>query len=710
MKLSHFLLFTLFSLFATAQNELDFDMDVTSGGEIGGYTELSYTITNISSSDITNLVITNSQAVIPSLSLSPLTLAPGATITATGRIAVAGGAPPLGVIFGSTQATVTGLSGTSSISELSDGKGPNGFRVEDGASFYQASVPHRYGVIYIDVDLNRRYDEGIDNTIAGAVINFGDQNGNNFSVSTNETGWWYADIPQNMVNTAGDFIGVVDLNSFPTASTGYQLVDGDSTFPLAYPLAMTFDYSHGYTDGNTNFGLMRATAFLDQNNNGTRDAGEIDVPDTNFEFIANNDLTTRIILNNGIGISVLKSDTDPGNQLNDINASLGRFSNFYTITTNNFDDILTSSGTTTELEFAVTENSIANRDAALYLISNIPPNPGFDSVTSIIIDNTLNGVASGTLQFNNDSRATILSITDSNGADLLNNGTAVLNSGGFTMPYTINSFGHQRLTVTMSTQITGVQIGDTFTHVGSINPSSLDGDTGNNTSTLNVDVVASYDPNDVTEARGELIPINTFSNTDYLEYTIRFQNLGTASAQFVRVLSNLDSELDGTTFEMITTSHDYTYQKDGNSLDFFFDNIQLPSESMDEAGSNGFIKYRVKPLPGFTVGDVIAASASIFFDYNPPVITETWTTTFDAPASIDDSYEVAAYPVPLEGNTLFLNTIDSGKAQLYSLDGREIWNGIVENGTIEFDGINSGFYVLRITSDQKVTTIKLSKK
>jgi hypothetical protein len=222
--------------------------------------------------------------------------------------------------------------------------------------------------------------------------------------------------------------------------------------------------------------------------------------------------------------------------------------------------------------------------------------------------------------------------------------------------------------------------------------------------------VASYDPNDVTEIRGEIIPINTFSNSDYLEYTIRFQNLGTASAQFVRVLSTLDPQLDPATFEMITASHNFTYTKNANDLDWFFDNIQLAAEVNDPEGSNGFIRYKIKPLPGYAVGDVIAASASIFFDYNAPVITETWLTTFDVPASLSDVRLGAVYPIPLKGNTLFFENIVSGKAQLYSLDGKEVWRGDISNSQLTLNAIDSGFYILKVTSKGKVASIKLLKE
>lgn len=707
MKIGNFLIAVLFTVFATAQNELDFDMDVSTG-TVGGYVNITYTVTNISTDPISNLVIDHPDAVINSFTPTPSTLTPGASLTATGQIAISGEGGSLGVIFGSTQASINGLLNGNSITELSDGQGPNGFRVEDGPSFYQAGFPERYGVIYIDVDLNGSYDYGIDTTISGAIINIGDQNGNTFSVSTNETGWWFADIPPSFINTAGDFIGVVDQNSFPTAAANYQLVDGMVPFDLAFPLAAQIEYAHGYIDGN--FARMEVIAYLDENSNGIKDAAEVNMPDMNFEFIENNDPSTSTILNSGSGRPVFKIDSDPGVQLNDVNASLGTFNNFYTITTPNYDDVLTTSGMTSNLEFAVTEVSLSNRDTAVYLINSRAPNPGFNSKTTFIIDNNLNGTATGTLQFNNDQRSTIIGVFDVNNTNLLTNGTATLNTGGFTIPYNINSFGQQRFSVFKSTPITGVQLGDTFTHTAAINPTSIDNDASNNTATLNVDVVASYDPNDVTEIRGAIVPINTFSNTDYLEYTIRFQNLGTASAQFVRVLSTLDPQLDPATFEMITASHNFTYTKNASDLDWFFDNIQLAAEVNDPEASNGFIRYRIKPLPGYAVGDVIAASASIFFDYNAPVITETWLTSFDVPASLSDVRLGAVYPIPLKGNTLYFENIAFGKAQLYSLDGKEVWSGHISNSQLTLNAINSGFYILKVNFEGKVASIKLLKE
>lgn len=701
--------FIIISFAAAAQSDLLFLMDATSG-RIGGYSEITYTITNISSNDVNNIHIDHPDAIVPNFNLSPATLSPGATITATGRIAISGG--NLEILRARyTLATATGTVNGATITEISDGIDLLGNRVSDGASTYFFTEPTDYGIIYIDVDADGNYDLNVDSPVANAVINVADNQGNSFSFTTNEAGWWQlSDLNSQMI--AGEVHrAVIDLNSFPAAGTNYQLTEGEMPFSFIITLADVFPQAHGYSDGTSNFGLMQTSVYLDDNNNGIKDNGEVSVPNTNFEFIADNDPATAVVINNGTGLPVIKSDLNPGVQLNDVNASMGQWSNYFTITTPNYDDIVTAAGTTSILDFAVIETSPNNRDVAVYMTNIIPPNPGFDHVVKVIIDNKLNGTAAGTLSFTHDARSSLLSITDSNGSDLLVNGTATATSSGFNLSYSLTDFNQSEIVVRMSTPTTGLQLGDIFIHDVTISPTSQDNTATNNSATLNVALVASYDPNDITEIRGPSVPINTFSNTDYLEYTIRFQNFGTASAQFVRVLSRLHRLLDVSTFEIITTSHDYSFeQKDRGGLDFFFDNIQLPPESVDEAGSHGFIRYRIKPLPGFTVGDVITARADIYFDYNAPVITETWMTTFDMPASIEDFNFVSAYPIPLTGNKLFVKNIDSGLARLYSLGGREIWKGDLENGQIELDHLQTGLYILKIASGSQITTLKLIKE
>ncbi len=54
-----------------------------------------------------------------------------------------------------------------------------------------------------------------------------------------------------------------------------------------------------------------------------------------------------------------------------------------------------------------------------------------------------------------------------------------------------------------------------------------------------------------------------------------------------------------------------------------FNNIELPDSNINEAASHGFVKFTAKPRSTIPTGTVLANSASIFFDFNQPVITNT---------------------------------------------------------------------------------------
>ena len=53
----------------------------------------------------------------------------------------------------------------------------------------------------------------------------------------------------------------------------------------------------------------------------------------------------------------------------------------------------------------------------------------------------------------------------------------------------------------------------------------------------------------------------------------------------------------------------------------------LPDSNVNELASHGFLRFRVKPVNGLVIGDVIKNTAAIYFDYNLPVYTNTEMTT-----------------------------------------------------------------------------------
>lgn len=134
----------------------------------------------------------------------------------------------------------------------------------------------------------------------------------------------------------------------------------------------------------------------------------------------------------------------------------------------------------------------------------------------------------------------------------------------------------------------------------------------------------SYDPNDkqVSPSFADFDNYTLFSDT--MVYTIRFQNTGTDTAFTVRLEDILNSNLDWTSLRVISASHNYEaiLEEDGQ-LNFIFNDILLPPQIQNEALSHGFIKFAIQAKDGTPENTEINNTAAIFFDFNPPIITNT---------------------------------------------------------------------------------------
>lgn len=138
-------------------------------------------------------------------------------------------------------------------------------------------------------------------------------------------------------------------------------------------------------------------------------------------------------------------------------------------------------------------------------------------------------------------------------------------------------------------------------------------------------VSCAYDPNDKQATpEGYAEPHFILTDTE-IEYKIRFQNTGNAPAFDVVIEDQLDIErLDLSSFTPVTASHSYStiVQPDG-LIRFVFNNIMLPDSTLNEPESHGYVIYRIRTMPGIEAGEEIHNSAAIFFDDNPPIITNT---------------------------------------------------------------------------------------
>ena len=109
-------------------------------------------------------------------------------------------------------------------------------------------------------------------------------------------------------------------------------------------------------------------------------------------------------------------------------------------------------------------------------------------------------------------------------------------------------------------------------------------------------------------------------------YTIRFQNTGNAEAYDVIIRDTLDADLDPSTFQMIASSHEEvlsTTLRNNQFLEFNFQNIFLPDSTSNFEESQGFVSYSIRANADLEDKTLIHNSASIYFDANPPILTNT---------------------------------------------------------------------------------------
>ncbi len=253
--------------------------------------------------------------------------------------------------------------------------------------------------------------------------------------------------------------------------------------------------------------------------------------------------------------------------------------------------------------------------------------------------------------------------------------------------------------------------GETISYTANIFSEETDINPSNNTYELEQLIVNSFDPNDKNVLQGPEILEEQVN--DYLDYVIRFENTGTASAINVRITDTLDENLDWSTFEFINSSHDCVTSIDnGNEVEFNFENIMLPFTDEDPVGSNGYVAFRVKPKSDTVLGDIISGTAEIYFDFNLPIITNTVTTEVveEEILSINsfskEETTLQIFPNPITKNQFKVNTENIGKIdsiKLFDLTGKEIeLNAINVNETeksFSIPDLTPGVYLLKVNNN-----------
>ena len=136
-------------------------------------------------------------------------------------------------------------------------------------------------------------------------------------------------------------------------------------------------------------------------------------------------------------------------------------------------------------------------------------------------------------------------------------------------------------------------------------------------------------------------------------------------------------------------------------VNLIFPNVLLPDCKVNEPASHGFASFRIRPRLPLQPGTVIENIANIYFDYNPPVITEPSVLTAEFSTGVGEmsTDHLQVYPVPARTQLNVHSTILLTRLSILTLDGRMVREEPIQGhgASVGLQGLPSGAYLLRAT-------------
>lgn len=354
--------------------------------------------------------------------------------------------------------------------------------------------------------------------------------------------------------------------------------------------------------------------------------------------------------------------------------------------------------------FCLSANGI-RRDLEIIIAPLVPARPGFDAHYRILYKNKGNQTVQGHVNFTyNQNVLDLVSASVPPQADMTGPGFMywlIPNIRPFENGYVDVVFN-----VNAPTETPAVNIGDVLAFRVFVDVST-DENWTDNEFILNQTVVGSYDPNDITCLQGDIVPSSEIGN--YLHYMIRFENTGNYHAENVVVKEVIDLvKYDIESLQVLGTSHAVDARVRGNIAEFIFKSINLDS------GGHGNVLLKLKSKSTLVTGDQVSKNASIYFDYNFPIVTNDANTVFQS-LSIGEHHldnSIKMYPNPANE---FVTVKASGfikSVEFYDVQGRILETNLVndQETKLELSKYASGIYYLKIKTDKGYKVEKLVKK
>lgn len=374
--------------------------------------------------------------------------------------------------------------------------------------------------------------------------------------------------------------------------------------------------------------------------------------------------------------------------------------------------------------FYLTNPPVQDLNVDLWDYSNATP--GFSYYTRVKYCNRGNTIMNGNLEYDYNSLLGFESITGWGSTLTFHD----IPGHKFYWSFSNLNPGACRYVDVRFTVPTNAALGTGLQGTAEVLPTAGDANPADNTDGEYTTIVGSWDPNDK-----QVEPYHTgdawnggiiYTTDEELEYTIRFQNTGTAPAHFVIIRDTLDVNLLPETIREIDTKHNADVSlENGNILVFTFNNIYLPDSTTDFEASMGFVKFKINRVAGLPVGTQIENTAAIYFDYNAPVITNTPISVIDEYSSVIDidgnEFIVETMPNPFErGVTLKYTLEETSEVSIRVMNsmGQCVYTHIVNTTQSEgvyieqlsLEDLPTGMYLLNVETSKAITTTKIVKR
>jgi len=429
--------------------------------------------------------------------------------------------------------------------------------------------------------------------------------------------------------------------------------------------------------------------YYDENNNGAYDSN--DFPFANSQIQLSPVPFSLYTNNNG---DYLLYTTSTNASLTIVPPHYFTFSSNATLTFNS----ITPGQIITGADFGLVADTVIH-DVSVS-ITQSPARPGFITTMWIDLQNGGTQFENGTVQLTYDSLLTY----ESSSTAFSSHTNNILE-----FPYTNLSPGEQRrINVEFRVPVDVNLLGDTLTSYVSVLNQNIEHNEEDNIGLVEQVITGSYDPNDKNYSPFNKIFKEGVAPGDDIVYTIRFQNTGTDTAFTIVIRDTLNPNVfDLPSFKPIGSSHTYSLKlNDNGELSWTFNNILLPDSGVNEPGSHGYVKFSVAIKNNLAHQTPILNTAAIYFDYNPPIITNTSTTRVNIYLSTNDLMDkvvgLKIYPNPASQiiNIQTDNVQSSIKSVIiYDVTGKAMQGSTsitITNATIDVSNLSNGLYFLHV--------------